>query len=88
MLIMEHLYVVHAIECVLTSYMKLKLLRLRKYGLTYKSNCFLVPFLDNLVLDLALKLVEKSLSLTFGFHFPNYLEVVTINEGTKKRPPP
>jgi hypothetical protein len=37
---------------------------------------------------LALKLVEKSLSLTFGFHFPNYLEVVTINEGTKKRPPP
>ena len=80
MLIMEHLYVVYAIECVLTSYMKLKLLKLRKYGRQYQSNCFMVPFLDNLVLDLALKLSKKSLSLTSGLEFSNLLQFVIINQ--------
>ena len=74
MLIMEHLCVVCVIEGVLTTFTKLKLFAHQyKKQLIFGPQCFMVSFLDKLVLDLALKLLEISLSLIFGFHFPNLL---------------
>jgi len=80
MLIMEHLCIVYAIEhCVMALSLKPKLLKFKNLWssiqkqLPFGTKCFLVPFLDNLVLVLALRSLEISVALFFGFHFPNYL---------------
>ena len=55
--------------------------------LLFGTQCFMVPFLGNLVLVLALTILEMSLSLIFGFHFSNLLQFVVINKGARKIPP-
>lgn len=42
---------------------------------------------DNLVLLLALKFLEVSLSLVFGFHFSNLLQIIILNQGVGETPP-
>ena len=85
MLIMEHLCVICAIECVMATFLKPKMLKFRISSRHYKSNyhlelrCFMVSLLDNLVLCLALKLLGISLSFIFRFHFSDLLQISIIN---------
>ena len=43
---------------------------------TIWTQCFLVPFLDNLVFVLALKMLEVSITLIYGIHFSNSPQIV------------
>lgn len=82
MLIMKHLSVVCAIEYVLETFLKPKLFKSinssckYKKKLLFETQCFLVPFLANLVLVLTLKPLEISLSLiTFEVHLFSYTSI-------------
>jgi hypothetical protein len=85
MSIMEHLHVVCAIECVMASFLKPKLLKLESKivnitkALPFGTQCSLVPFLDSLALVLALKLLEVSLSLIYNSHFSTLLQFIILN---------
>ena len=41
--IMKHLCIVCAIECVMATFMKLEILKLRRYGRRYKKYCHMKP---------------------------------------------
>ena len=86
MLKMKRLCVVCTIECIIVAILEPKLLKLEfmvviTKALPFGIQCSLVPFLDDLVLVLALKLFETSRTSTFGFYLSNLLRFIIINGG-------
>ena len=86
MLIMEHLCVVCAIEYVMATFLKPELLKFNIYSCQNKSNCYLElnvswchSLIDNLVLVLAIDLLEIAMFLIFGFLFFILLQFFIIN---------
>ena len=83
-LIMEQLCVVCAIERV-TATLKPKILKFQTFWLSilkqlpFGTQCFIVPFSDNLILVGTLKMSERSLSLIFKFYFSHSLRFVIVN---------
>ena len=78
---MEYLCVVCAIECVMPTILKPKLLKLELIvviakAIPFGTRCPLMPFFDSLALVLVVILLEKSLS---GFHFSILLQFIIIN---------
>ena len=68
------------------TFLKPKLLKFSKNApdeirkqLPCETQCSMVSFFDNLVLLLALKWLKISLSLVFGFHFSNLLQLISKN---------
>lgn len=45
----------------------------------FETQCVLATFLNNVVLKMALKMLETYLSLVFGIHFSNLLQFSMIN---------
>jgi hypothetical protein len=81
MLKMERLCVACAIECIIVAILEPNLLKLEFMVVVTKALPFgvqrsLVPFLDKLVLVLALKMIEISLSSTSGFYFSNIINLL------------
>jgi hypothetical protein len=88
MVIVKHLCVVCAIESVVETFFKPKLLKFRIFGREYKcTQCFLMPIFENLVLVLALKLLEVCISLIFGCPLCDIIQILIINQGEDEMPP-